>query len=360
MIELEAIIKDKKRYKLIKFPKGMDLTDCKVEKRSSNNLGVSTKRFGKNWFVTKRGKALFKNYDIDKTGLRIVNELLYDELAKQIGLPVAEYLPADYKSYPIEYLLRVDKDQIKKPDPEEIVHGLVSIKVTKSNEQLFSGQQLLDYDSFWGAETLEDYMKALDIFEEGEGYYVDKRGIKSQFYKMMTLDYLTFMEDRHCMNVCFIKNDKDRYLIAAPVIDNEMCFAGKSLWLDGQYDGKYLSDISLKEFLAIHAKGMRLFVNNETDYTALSSAKEVYETNVKALVELATKSKNMKKFLSETVENIDINKAFENVEKQGYEVTPEYKEYVNNLMKVSTGMFKKYMKEFDIQKQAETEKDFIK
>ena len=152
VIELEAIIKDKKRYKLIKFPNGMDLTDCKVEKRSSSDLGVSTKRFGKNWFVTKRGKALFKNYDIDKTGLRIVNELLYDELAKQIGLPVAEYLPAEYKSYPIEYLLRIDKDKIEKPDPQEIVHGLASIKVTKENEHLYTGQQLLDYDSFWGAE----------------------------------------------------------------------------------------------------------------------------------------------------------------------------------------------------------------
>lgn len=346
---MEPIIKSFKRYKLIKYPEGMLLNDYDIAPRESDDTGVVTEKFGGNWFVTPKGRVIFKNYDVDDGRLRIVNELLYDELAKQIGLPVAKYLPAEYKSYPIHYLLRIDKDKIEKPEPEKIHIGLASVSVLKKDERLFNGGRLLDYDGFFGEETLKDYIKALEIFEKSEGYSVDKKGIKSQLYKMMVLDALTFNEDRHLGNVFFIRNDKEKYLIASPVIDNELCFFGADLWL---FWSKKMKHLDSKKFFTKYAKRMWLCFDRDTYDAKFENA---YEKNVEALVELANKDIKTKKFLNNAIANININEAFENVEKMGYEVTPEYKGFVKDLMTISTGMFKKHMKEFNMQKQTNQE-----
>ncbi|MBR4124273.1 MAG: hypothetical protein IKR12_01740 [Clostridia bacterium] len=339
---MEPIIKSFKRYKLIKYPEGMLLNDYDIAPRESDDTGVVTEKFGGNWFVTPKGRVIFKNYDVDDGRLRIVNELLYDELAKQIGLPVAKYLPAEYKSYPIHYLLRIDKDKIEKPEPEKIHIGLASVSVLKKDERLFNGGRLLDYDGFFGEETLKDYIKALEIFEKSEGYSVDKKGIKSQLYKMMVLDALTFNEDRHLGNVFFIRNDKEKYLKASPVIDSELCFLGVNIWIK---KSECLENAkTVNEVLAEHGQKIRMFVNNDIKN---EEPKNRYKANVKALVDLSANSNNMQKFLNYTLKRIDINKAFKNVEKMGYEVTPDYKEYVNNLINISTGLLKKYMKELN-------------
>lgn len=344
---MKPIIKSKKRYKLIKFPKGLDLNNYKTILRSGES-GASTIDFGDKWFVTPHGKGLFKTYDINENGLRIINELLYDELAHQVGLPVAKYLPAEYKSYPISYMLRIDKDQIEKPDPEKIYNGLVSIDVTKQNERIFSGEDLLSYDGFYGNYTFTDYLKALDYFKEQEGYYVDKQGIKSSLYKMMVLDALTFMQDRNEYNVSFIRNDKDAYIVESPILDNEMCFAGYSLF----YRNEDFSDVNLDEFLEIHARGICMYVN-EVD--AKAPMKDRYAQTIKELIKLANKNKNMKNILDNTLEKLDINSAIENVEKMGYEVTPEYKSYVKNLIGLSKSMFKKYIKEYNKKQEEKAE-----
>ena len=82
---LEPVIKNKEKYKLIKPVKGLALeTFDKVYR--SGETGVSTETFGNYWFLAPQGKVLFKNYEVEKEGIRIINELLYDELAKQIGV----------------------------------------------------------------------------------------------------------------------------------------------------------------------------------------------------------------------------------------------------------------------------------
>lgn len=333
---MEKILKKKERYKLIKFPEGISLDEYKTEKRSGET-GVATRRFGKVWYQTPQGKVLFKNYDMDSDGLRIVNELLYDELAKQIGLPVAKYIPAKYKQYPMHYLLRIDKDSIPKPEPDEVFYGIASVDVTKSGERIFEGSKLLDYDDFWGNETLVDYLKALDNFKDGEGYYVDKKGIKSTLFKMMVLDALTFMEDRHSENVTFLKNDEDGYLIASPVIDNEMCFAGKNLWYDKNKD---FENLDANRFLELHGKQIRMFVNDDVLSTP---SKDRYEKNVQELVKLANSNTTTKQFLKDTLQTLNIEEAIENVENLGYVITEEYKHYVSNLVDLSKKMFQDQM-----------------
>ncbi|MBO7508462.1 MAG: hypothetical protein J6T39_02320 [Clostridia bacterium] len=342
MEQMQPVIKNVGKYKLLKPVKGLALeTFDKVNR--SGETGVSTEKFGGVWFLTPQGKVLFKNYDVENDGMRIINELLYDELAGQIGLSVAKYVPAHYKSYPLHYLLRVDKDSIPKPEPEKVHFGLASVKVTKSKERILDAGELLDYDwSYDFNETFVDYMKALNVFQDGEGYYIDKRGIKSTLCKMMILDALTFMEDRNYHNVSFIRNNIDGYLIASPVIDNEMCFAGKNLWYD--HNKKLETDVDLKTFLEAHSKEIRLVVNDDVRKAPLANR---YIENVKAIVELAAKSKNLQKFLTKSLEEINIDTALKNVENMGYEITPEYKQYVKNLMKISKGIFKECINDFE-------------
>ena len=336
---MQPIIKSKKKYKLLKIANGIKLDEYKTEMRLGAK-GVSCEKFGELWFLTPKGRALFKDYNLKTEGMRIVNELLYDKLADQIGLPVAKYLPAEYNSYPARYNLLINKEIVKKPDPDHIYHGIASIDVTKEDERIYNGEDLLLYDDFYGFETFVDYMKALNIFKTGEGYRVDKEGIKTTLFKMMVLDALTFMEDRNSFNVTFIRNRKEKYLIASPVLDNEMCFAGKNLWFN---DDDSLVDVDLKRFLTMHGKEMRLCVNK----TSMNSSKETrYVTNVRELVKLSMRDKEMFNFLTQTVENLDIDKAIKNVENMGYEVSAEYADYCKNLMKISKGIFKKYIKNY--------------
>lgn len=327
---------------MVKHPKGIGLNNSKTISRKDDIVGISTSRFGDSWLVTRKGRALFKAYNMETQGIRVVNELLYDELANQIGLPVAQYLPANYK--------QTDNNQKNKNPNLKQYFGLASIDVTNKNERILTGYELLTYDeSISRINTFQDYIQALDYYRKKEGCTIDRKGIESTLFKMMVLDTLTFNEDRHANNVSFIKNDKENYLIPSPVIDNELCFFGKNLWL---YWSKKLKHIDSKNLLTKYGNRLYLVVDKQVyDFPN----KYVYEENVKAIVKLATKSKNMQKFLNNTLENIDINKAFENVEKKGYKVTPEYKCFVNNLMSISTDMFKKYVKESDMHKQENQE-----
>ena len=332
---MKPIIKSMNSYKLIKYPNGLSLGTLKTEKRCGLT-GVSTKIFGKNWFYTPYGKAIFKNYDMKKSGMRVVNELLYDELAHQVGLPVAEYYPAEYK--PSQENTPLNVDFAKTSVLKKTHHGLISVDVAKDDEKFFDGGDILGYNDFWGFETLTDYMKAVQYFKDGEKYYVNKREIKLNLYKMMVLDALTFMEDRNMSNVSFIKNDKDCYLISSPIIDNEMCFAGKNLWFnkEGLPDNLYF-----RKFIELHGSEMTMFVNDDVRTAA---NKNKYKENVKALVLLAKDNKTFYKFLTKAVTILDLNAAIKNVENMGYEISDEYKEFIKYLLNFSKKLFKRNIK----------------
>ena len=341
---MKGLIKNVKKYRVVKYPQGIGLKGKKAVYRKGGEVGISTSKFGGSWFVTDKGRALFKSYNMETQGIRVVNELLYDELAKQVGLPIAQYMPANY--WRIEANFKSDNYEIKDRD----YFGLASIDVTKKNEKIMTGYELLTYDKSIDREnTLKDYADALCHYKECKKYNVDIKGIMSVLYKMMVLDALTLNEDRHSGNVFFIRNDKEKYLIASPVIDNELCFFGADLWL---FWSKKMKHLDSKKFFTKYAKRMWLCFDRDTYDAKFENA---YEKNVEALVELANKDIKTKKFLNNAIANININEAFENVEKMGYEVTPEYKGFVKDLMTISTGMFKKHMKEFNMQKQTNQE-----
>ena len=315
---MKPLIKNKKRYKLVKRPRGLNLENYETLRREGQ-IGISTEVFGEKWFVTPHGKALFKDYVVGNNDMQIINELLYDELAKQVGLPVAQYLPAS---------LNTNKNKI--------VYGLASIDVQKKNEKIIPGTEILRYKLF-SQNTFEDYMDTIERFGNRNGYVVNTKEIGNTLFKMMVLDALTFMEDRHTSNVAFIKNDVDKYLTASPVIDNEMCFGGRYLW----FYKYYLVNVDWNRFITAHGREMKMFVN-ETAHQA--DNKNRYVENVKEIIKLAQKIPGASKFLDSALEKFDINLALNNVKEMGYEITPEYEKFVKELSGLSKSVFKNYIK----------------
>ena len=53
----------------------------------------------------------------------------------------------------------------------------------------------------------------------------------------------------------------------------------------------------------------------------------------------------MQNFLFLALHKLNIEEAFQNVEKLGYEISPEYKNYVKNLIKISKNTFKECISE---------------
>ena len=302
------IIKNKDKYKALKLAKGLDLQVFKTTPKEKKNLGVSTKKFGDKWFKTPSGKGIFKNY-LPGEEIRIINELLYDNLAKQLGLNVAEYKPAYYGGY----------------------KGLLSLNIAKPNEKIKDGVDILDYNNSFGYNSFDDYSVLVKEYAEGEGLYVNMLEVKQNLFKMLVLDQLTFQEDRHEKNIVFLRNDKDNYLRIAPLIDNEMCFANDLFRLRSE---EIPSKMGVKRFLSMHDEHIKFVANKEVNHT-----KEKYIENSKNIVELAKNNKLYANFLKKAL-TIDIDQAILVVENQGYEISEEYKTFVKDCLELSVSILK--------------------
>ena len=95
-----GIIKNYKKFKIVKVPKGLDLRYAKFSPRQmgSSFTSTSTKKYGRWWFEIDNKKAIFKTFDSEYNKqlreLRMTNELICQALADQVGINHAKYEPA--------------------------------------------------------------------------------------------------------------------------------------------------------------------------------------------------------------------------------------------------------------------------
>ena len=61
-----------------------------------------------------------------------------------------------------------------------------------------------------------------------------------------------------------------------------------------------------------------------------------FDTMATEIVNLAKNDKNFDKILKNIIDKLDIKNAINNVEKMGYEISPEYKEYLAEIVECST------------------------
>ena len=308
----KPILKNVNKFSKIKLAKGIDVKKLHFTTRSKKEikeLGVSTKDYGKVWFVMPDGtKALFKTYNIDSTlknkKLRMVNELLCYQLCKQIDMPCAKYEPA-----------HIDKQV-----------GLISYNFLKDGEYTKSLFELLKIDKTLSG-TLTDTLEALDQYQE-MGYSIDKRNILKNLYKFIIFDTITLQSDRHEGNIQFIFNEDTAEIKLAPAFDNEYAFsidiAYKMYKKNKDNEPKSIDD--LRDEYSLWAKYF-------TVMDELRSTKMAFINNVKYICAIAKADKEFNSILNRFLTNINPKAAFVNLEKQGISVPEEYKEYVTTIIK---------------------------
>lgn len=322
--------KVKNRYNDIKLAKGLYLDNVAKTDRNGE-LGISTILTGSKWFILPKGRAIFKSYDGSFyqyiKDLRIANELLCQELAKQLNIDCAEYQPAIYEN--------------KK--------GLVSYDVTKNGEELLNGNYLFALSKSnqnYPINDFNSYITSLKSLKQ-QGYNFDLKQQIVNLYKIAVFDSLTAQSDRHISNVFFIVNKKEKTLKVAPLIDNEFAFniENESATLYYNYYVKK-SDIN-KNLNRIHKQ---LEINDLS-----STFHNKYDANLQNIVNLAKNNPTLKQVLDDMLSKYNLKDAIDSLEKQGTTISQSYKEYILNANKV---IMSKYKKAYS-NKQKNTQQDFL-
>ena len=300
---ISYLIKNRRKYKRIKLAKGMNLQSFSTKSRDGET-GISSVPFGKVWFETPKGDALFKTYDGNMTKIRVLNELLYNNLAKKHNVSVAEYEPAhSHKKV-----------------------GLVSYNIIKDkNKELVSIQRL--YGKIIYNLTYQNIIAHFNLVKGNTN--TDK--LAFDLFKLMVLDALTFQEDRH-NNLNFLYDKQTQSYELAPAIDNELAFGGSTLCV--ALDQK--EQLGTSGFLFDHGINLHYFCNDES---ILADNDKIYRKDVEQIVLLAKTKPTYWEYLRQTLKNFDINKSIKEVEKMGYYISPNYKEYLTKISELSIKTF---------------------
>lgn len=317
---MKPILKNTHKYTDIKLATGIDLETAQSYGRFRMNMyeaiaGISSKKYADKWFYLPKGRAIFKSYDAqpETRNNRIVNELVCQELAKQVGIACAEYEPAHFKG---------DK-------------GLVSYDVTKDGETLISGNELCKRMGFYNCQNslyqYKDVLKRYCMLN----FRTDANQVILDLYKIAVFDALTFQTDRHRNNVFFIKGE-DGSLRVSPLIDNELSFYGKNLlyntWLDKLYRSDFMeSYVDQNKVLSVY--------KNETEVD--------YQSYIQDVLMLAEKNPQARQIVDTFLKRMNITKAIENVEKMGVKINDGYKEYLTKLVGLSKSTMRSQLKQID-------------
>lgn len=317
---MKPILKNTHKYTDIKLAKGINLEKAEIFGRYRlNNVqtfsGISSKIFADKWFYLPKGRAIFKTYETQEEtkNNRIVNELICQELAKQVGLACAEYEPASYKGF----------------------KGLVSYDVTKDNETLISGKELCLRMGFPSCSNSVYQYK--DVFKRYKmlNPQIEVKQLILDLYKIVIFDALTFQTDRHQNNVFFIK-DKYGKLRVSPIIDNELSFSGNHLLISTMLNTLYRSD--LLENHVDTDKVLSVYKNQKLTN---------YENYINDVLTLAKTNKEAREIVDNFIKKMNIKQAIENVEKMGIKINDGYKEYLTKLVGISKRIMRAKLREFD-------------
>ena len=302
------IVKNIKKYNNIKLAKGVCLKQFSITPRQatgSADTGISTGTYGDYWFKTPKGKALFKTfygYGNEIRNIRMYNELLCCELCKQIDMPCAEYETAYY----------------------EEDNGVITYNILKQGEKLMSLDDFA-YATPDGEINLEIMNQVFDEYIE-TGSKINKKQEILNLYRIAVFDYLTMQTDRNDRNISMVYNSRKNSFKVAPLFDNEFAFAGQAL-LKLKNNNLCLSD----KLFYVYTNQCKMF---SISYDNCDNQR--IKQQVKLIAAYAKKYPAMKQIVQNMLENLDVEKAILNLEKQGHTISREYKEYVKNIMTYTT------------------------
>lgn len=313
-ISHSAQIKNYEKYNSnIKLAKGLMLEFAKCRRRVGES-GVSTCQFGSYWFLVPKGEVLFKSQAVSKASkTEFLNEILCYRLAKNMGVECAIYEPAIM-------------------DDMNNTNGVASYNFLKKDEQLFSLYKFLLVGALESPET-----RSLDIIDKknrnvnmilelieqsGVKYNLDMEQITKGLYQMVAFDLLTFQGDRHFNNISLII-DKRGNVTLAPLYDNEYSFMN--------FDKKYYSPETnnIREFIDSIFYGDEQISLSRMQYCkGLESYKEICMQLAKATVKYPI----FKPILEKIINNADMRPVLCDLDKEGYLINDEYKNFLIQLL----------------------------
>ena len=313
-----GILKNKNTFGRMKLANKIFLTK-KVESRNGEN-GISTEKFGKQWFITPKGKALFKTYGLEYSAigyLRLENELISSYIAKQLGLSVAEYEPAQY----------------------QIFEGLATYDYQKEGDRVIDAHKLLKMANCQ-TENLVEFMEAVKTINKQGNYKIDVQKMESDMFKMIVFDSLTFQEDRGLQNILFLLNENNKTIRMAPITDNEFAFGG--------FQGNVLFNekgIDREFFLKNHSHNI-LFTIKPMEYNGVKSK---YVKVAQDIVEYASKRPELKEFLKTALSTLNYKQAIQRINATGNIVPNDYELVLLEYEKLAKDVYKKAIQKFKSQ-----------
>ena len=310
--EYKPILKNLDKFGDIKLSPGIVIDNKKRTKREDPRTGISSRHFGNYWYYLGEDKVIFKSFECMENTKpnRIVNELLFYEISKQVEIDCAKCKLASIDG----------------------ISGIASYNVLGKDEKLITGSKLKhkagDYEY---NNTLKSYYNALKILKS-KGYKINIRKETLKLYQICLIDELLLHTDRHSENIQFIENTKTNEIRLSPIFDNEFAFC--SFNLDNTVQDYREIDFNIAKSLFSTSRNL-LLVNK------IESGKEKYDTIKNDLVIFASKNQDAKKILIKTLDKIDIQTAIKNVENMGITISNDYKDLITMITCESVKEFRR-------------------
>ncbi len=307
-----------KSFARVKFARKAVCTDADLR---------GDKVFVKNYRFTAASQ-IYSNVEVVRN-LRMINEFLISTLCKQIGLESAIYL-AQIKSKKEPNYQEI-QDVMKNVD---MPNAIVSKNFLKADEE-FCEVISYDFNSESGF-SLKAFVDGLaQMKKDDPDLKVDLNDIKTKLFKLIILDLLTLQLDRHIGNIPIVLNTKENRLGFGAVFDNEYSFNVKALrdydlekdvFCILNEDGKIDVEKVIKAF------DRRLAKYGDYIWTITPNCKTDYHSCMKDIVMQALLSPKAKRIVIEVVSNLNVEKAFDDMEKSGVKVGQGYKQFVSQII----------------------------
>lgn len=282
----------------IKMAKGVKLALKNSHKRDGES-GVCSIAYSNLWFDTKNGEALFKTCDLFSfSDMRMLNEVLCYRLCDSVDISCAKYEPA--------YFNNAQKTK-----------GVISYNFLKPNQKLISLKTFLETDDFMS------YVEIMSALKAKQGFFnLDLKQIQENLYKMMIFDMLTFQTDRHLQNISLVL---DKEIKLSPLYDNEFAFINL-----GYTESK--KEKTIEEFVNLYFDARKLI-----SYKGLKCyrGKKAFDEMVNQITQMATKNQKFNQIFLDIVKNANIKNIYQTLEKEGYEINPDYRDFTISLFNYS-------------------------
>lgn len=303
MKEFSAIVKNAGKFnERIKLAKGLILS-LNNKKERDGVMGKSTEYYGSYWFKSSRGDVIFKYAKPrpfnDTTKIQDCNEIICYNLAKQMGINCAEYSSATLNNE---------------------LNGIASKNFLKNDEKIVPLVSISP--SLKNLEDIMSNLKHKDFLYNRINY----EQIYYSLYSYIIFDLLTYQEDRHLNNISFIK-DKNNNLKIAPLYDNEYSFFVSTFLFGGADTFNNVKDYVDNYFIT---GGLVTPFDMDKCY-GLNG----FDNVSNQILDIAKKDKKCDYILKNILKDANLRPIYDELEKQGYEIDQDYKEYTIQLLDFS-------------------------